>query len=445
MAFIAIGLYAIALVVVLSTVDLPPLGVGAGIAVVVAALVQLGSVWFFGELFRQGVSASGKTIGVMAGFQAALVGSTVARLLPAGGAVTPVAMAWSVRKGAPGAGGAAVRATALNYSGLLIGTGASVLWLRFRGEVLDWRGSVGTMAGTAIVIGIALMIASTRLGRLRKRLPRWIRGRLGDSMVDHPADLRSQFFMWGRLATEALALLIVMIGFGVELSVLQAAAAFGISQLASGIPGTPGGVGFAEAGLVGALALFGFPAATVVAPVLAFRIVSYWLPAGAGLIAGSRAFLASPVSVTPMSISFTLPDQDGKPVSSGDFEGRRLIVFFYPKAMTPGCTTEACDFRDSYDELIDAGFAIVGVSPDEPELNAQFKEKEGLPFPLLSDQDHALAEELGAWGTKMNYGKEVVGLIRSTFVIGPEGELEAAYRNVKATGHVGRLKNDLLG
>ena len=142
---------------------------------------------------------------------------------------------------------------------------------------------------------------------------------------------------------------------------------------------------------------------------------------------------------------FTLLDQDRNPVSSSDFSGQRLVVFFYPKAMTPGCTAEACDFRDSHQELLDAGFAVVGVSPDPPETLARFRQQEDLPFPLLSDQDHAVAEAFGAWGTKKLYGKETVGLIRSTFVLGPEGELEREYRNVRAKGHVSRLKRDLLG
>jgi peroxiredoxin Q/BCP len=120
-------------------------------------------------------------------------------------------------------------------------------------------------------------------------------------------------------------------------------------------------------------------------------------------------------------------------------------MFFYPRAMTPGCTLEACDFRDSYDDLLEAGYDIVGVSPDTPELNRKFREKEGLNFPLLSDEDHALAEELGAWGLKRNYGKEYEGIIRSTFVLDPDGEVDKEYRNVKATGHVERLKSDLLG
>lgn len=143
--------------------------------------------------------------------------------------------------------------------------------------------------------------------------------------------------------------------------------------------------------------------------------------------------------------TFTLLDETGTPVSSKDFAGRSLIMFFYPKAMTPGCTTEACDFRDNYGPLLEAGYEVVGVSPDEPERNAQFREKEGLPFRLLSDPAHKVADAFGAWGTKKNYGREYEGLIRSTFVIDAKGDLVGEYRNVKATGHVARVVRDLLG
>ena len=142
---------------------------------------------------------------------------------------------------------------------------------------------------------------------------------------------------------------------------------------------------------------------------------------------------------------FTLLDQDRNPVSLSDFSGRRVVVFFYPKAMTPGCTAEACDFRDSYQDFLAAGMAVVGVSPDPPEDLARFREKDNLPFPLLSDADHRVAEAFGAWGPKKLYGREMVGLIRSTFVLGPDGEVERDYRNVRAKGHVGRLRRDLLG
>ena len=142
---------------------------------------------------------------------------------------------------------------------------------------------------------------------------------------------------------------------------------------------------------------------------------------------------------------FTLLDQDRIPVSLSDFSGRRLVVFFYPKAMTPGCTVQAGDFRDSYQELLDTGLAVVGISPDPPERLAEFRRQESLPFPLLSDADHQVAEAFGAWGTKKLYGRQIVGLIRSTFVLGPDGEVERAFRNVRAKGHVSRLKRDLLG
>lgn len=144
-------------------------------------------------------------------------------------------------------------------------------------------------------------------------------------------------------------------------------------------------------------------------------------------------------------VSFSLLNQDGDEVAASDFAGKKYVMFFYPRAMTPGCTTESCDFRDSYGEFGDAGYGIVGVSPDPPSRNKKFQEKEGLNFDLLSDEDHALAESLGAWGEKKLYGKVTRGLIRSTFVIDEHGEVEKAYRNVRATGHVGRIKEDLFG
>jgi thioredoxin-dependent peroxiredoxin len=142
--------------------------------------------------------------------------------------------------------------------------------------------------------------------------------------------------------------------------------------------------------------------------------------------------------------SFTLSDQDGTPHSLKDHVGRKLIIFFYPKAMTPGCTGEACDFRDSYGDFIAAGYDIVGISPDPPESNRRFREKNRLPFPLLSDPKHTVATAYGAWGTKVNYGKEYEGLIRSTFVVAGDQTIEREYRNVKAKGHVDRLRRELL-
>lgn len=144
-------------------------------------------------------------------------------------------------------------------------------------------------------------------------------------------------------------------------------------------------------------------------------------------------------------VTFELANQDGETVSDTEFAGKRYVMFFYPKAMTPGCTVESCDFRDSYAEFADAGYEIVGVSPDPPSRNKKFIEKEGLNFDLLSDEDLELAKSLNAWGEKTLYGKVSKGLIRSTFVIDEEGEVVEAYRNVNPRGHVDRVKADLLG
>jgi len=140
---------------------------------------------------------------------------------------------------------------------------------------------------------------------------------------------------------------------------------------------------------------------------------------------------------------FTLPDAAGKPVSLADYRGRRVVVYFYPAAGTPGCTKEACDFRDSLTELNGAGLDVLGISPDKPAKLAKFRDKEGLTFPLLSDADKDVLNTWGAFGEKQMYGKTVTGVIRSTFVIDPEGKIEVAQYNVRATGHVAKLRKDL--
>jgi thioredoxin-dependent peroxiredoxin len=140
---------------------------------------------------------------------------------------------------------------------------------------------------------------------------------------------------------------------------------------------------------------------------------------------------------------FTLPDADGQDVSLKDYRGRKVVVYFYPAAMTPGCTTQACDFRDSLDSLQAAGIAVVGISPDQPQKLAKFRERDSLTFPLLSDPSHDVLEAYGAWGEKKLYGKTVVGVIRSTFVVDADGKLEQAQYAVKATGHVAKLRREL--
>lgn len=141
--------------------------------------------------------------------------------------------------------------------------------------------------------------------------------------------------------------------------------------------------------------------------------------------------------------AFTLPDADGNSVNLSDFQGRKVIIYFYPAASTPGCTKQACDFRDSLAELDGAGLDVVGISPDKPEKLAKFRDAEGLTFPLLSDPDKKVLTAWGAFGEKKLYGKVVQGVIRSTFVVDATGHIEVAQYNVKATGHVAKLRRDL--
>jgi peroxiredoxin Q/BCP len=142
--------------------------------------------------------------------------------------------------------------------------------------------------------------------------------------------------------------------------------------------------------------------------------------------------------------AFNLRDEQGNAVTLDQFSGRGLILYFYPKAFTPGCTTESCDFRDRSPELTSAGYEVIGVSPDPVERLAAFKAEYGLPYRLVADEDHAVAEAYGAWGLKTNYGKQYEGIIRSTFVIGADGTVERAWYAVQAGGHVDRVVRDLV-
>ena len=149
------------------------------------------------------------------------------------------------------------------------------------------------------------------------------------------------------------------------------------------------------------------------------------------------------LSVGDTAPDFTLPDSEGTKVSLSDYRGKRVVVYFYPAAGTPGCTKQACDFRDNLAELNDAGYQVLGISPDKPEKLATFVAAEKLTFPLLSDTEKAVLNEWGAFGEKKNYGRVVQGVIRSTFVIDPDGKIEKALYNVRATGHVAKLLKDL--
>ncbi|THA78566.1 thioredoxin-dependent thiol peroxidase [Streptomyces sp. A0642] len=141
--------------------------------------------------------------------------------------------------------------------------------------------------------------------------------------------------------------------------------------------------------------------------------------------------------------AFTLPDADGNDVSLADHKGRKVIVYFYPRALTPGCTKQACDFTDNLDLLATAGYDVIGVSPDKPEKLAKFRDEENLKVTLVGDPDKKTLEAYGAFGEKKNYGKTVEGVIRSTIVVDENGKVEHAFYNVRATGHVAKIIKDL--
>jgi thioredoxin-dependent peroxiredoxin len=144
-----------------------------------------------------------------------------------------------------------------------------------------------------------------------------------------------------------------------------------------------------------------------------------------------------------MAPDFTLPTSDGSQLTLSSLRGKKVILYAYPAAMTPGCTAQACDFRDSLASLKGAGYQVIGISPDKPAKLAQFVERDAITFPLVSNPDKDVLEAYGAYGEKQLYGKTVTGVIRSTFVIDEEGKIEHAFYNVKATGHVAKLRKDL--
>ncbi len=293
-AGIAAVLYIVAMVVVLNNdgLEIPPLSPRAALIVALAGVAQVGAMWFFGGLFRESVEETGQTLRSFSAFKGALVGAGVARLIPAGGAITPVAMSWTVRDEVEKSAGPAIRAVLLNYAGLLIMAGAAILIARPRLPIASL--SLTIVAAFALVGGLSLMFGSGKLGSLNRYLPNFLRHRLQPSMVNHMPGWNSQLYIWLRLGLEAAALGLVLFAFGIEINPVEVVAAFGFASLVGGLPGTPGGLGVVEAGLVFILAAYGYRAGLTVAPVLVFRIVSYWLPAALGFLAGGATFLKSP-------------------------------------------------------------------------------------------------------------------------------------------------------
>jgi len=293
-AAIALVLYAGFAYWVLTNFEIPPLR-GAALAMVfLAAVCQIGAKWFFGLLFKESIQETGSDVRAWSAFKAALVGAGVARLIPAGGAITPVAMSWTVRDEVEeSTAGPGIRTVLLNYAGLLILAGGAVLIDRPSGTIPVFSVSIIVIAPIVLVIGVLLMFGSGRLGSIAKYLPEFIRKKVENSMVNHLPGWESQVYIWTRLALEAGALWLVMLAFNIDLNVWEAIAVYAVSQLIGGLPGTPGGLGVTEFGMGLVLAAYGYPASTSVAPILIYRIVSYWLPAGLSLLAGGSTFLRS--------------------------------------------------------------------------------------------------------------------------------------------------------
>ena len=288
--YIAVGYW------VLNNFEIPPLSTFALLLVVAAAVAQITAKWFFGLLFRESIQESGQDIRLWSAFKAALVGAGIARMIPAGGAITPVGMSWTVRDETKGStAGPAVRTVLLNYAGLLIMTGLGLLLALplDSAQIGGFSVSLLIVAPFVLVAGLLLMFGSGKLATLSKYFPRFVREKIQDSLVDHLPGLESQLYVWARLICEAGALWLVLFAFGIEVNGLQAMAAFGGSALIGGLPGSPGGAVITELGLAGILAAYGFAVGTTVVPILVFRVISYWLPAALGFLAGGSTFLGS--------------------------------------------------------------------------------------------------------------------------------------------------------
>lgn len=293
-ACFALVLYGVFAYWVVTNFEIPPLSGVALVLVLLAAVSQIGAKWFFGLLFRESIQEIGSNVRPWSAFKAALVGAGVARLIPAGGAITPVALSWTVRDEVKeSTAGPGIRAVLLNYAGLLMMAGAGLLLEQPTGSIPVFSASLIVIAPIVFIIGGLLMFGSGRLGSISKYLPRFVREKVEPSMVNHHPGWESQAYTWARLVLEAAALWLVMTAFGIELPIFAAMAVFAASQLFGGLPGTPGGLGITEFGMGVVLAAYGFPASSTVAPILVYRVVSYWIPAGLSFLAGGSTFLKS--------------------------------------------------------------------------------------------------------------------------------------------------------
>ncbi|GBD84828.1 hypothetical protein BMS3Abin02_01222 [bacterium BMS3Abin02] len=253
--------------------------------------VEFAAKGAFAAMFKVAVRAGGFRLGFRDAVRAALVASGVARLVPAGGAFTPAAMAWTVRDEVPGTAGAALRTTVLTYGGLLLATGGAILWARAAGLGLALNAGVVTIGISGAAVGALLLSGPRWMGSLSRRLPERLRRLIGPTAVDRRVTLLEVGFLALRLGTEAGSLLLALSAFGIHLSPVRGFVVYGVAHLVGGLPGSPGGLGVIEAGLVGILALFGVSPSVSLGPVLVYRVIAYWIPAGVGVFAGTRAWM----------------------------------------------------------------------------------------------------------------------------------------------------------
>lgn len=289
----AVVIYAAVGYWVVTNHPIPPIRPLVWLFLVAAAAAQIGGTWFSGLLFRESIAEIGRNLTPWKAFKAAMVGGGVARLIPAGGAITPVAMAWTVRDDTDAGAGPALRTVLLNYAGLLMLAGIGVLLATPAASAQVLGVGLTVLAPFVLILGLVLMFGSGRLKSINKRLPKFIQKRLDGSVSNHAPKLESQIYIWSRLALEATALWLVMTGFNIDLTLFETMAVFGAATLFGGLPGTPGGLGIAEFGLTAMLGAYGFAATDTLVPILVYRVVSFWLPAATGFLAGGTTFLRS--------------------------------------------------------------------------------------------------------------------------------------------------------
>ena len=304
---LGVGAYLVAAGFLGERTRLPAFDLTVWLSLVASLLAHTAAIAAFGLNFIEAAALSGVAVSRWGGFKAALVATGVARLIPAGGVFTPAAMAWTVRSEAPRTGGPAARATVLAYGSLLMVTGIGALWAALLGLETTLTVSMVVLGTILVVLGGIVWAGSGRLATLVGLLPEGARKRVSATLIDRPVTFAEVMTVLARTGFEVLALGLVLGPVGIDLPVPALFAAYGFSQLVGGLPGPPGGIGLVEAGLVGALAAFGVDPQTSLPAILVYRLVSYWIPAAAGLLAGGAAFVRAGKPTPPEVIEQPLP------------------------------------------------------------------------------------------------------------------------------------------